>query len=358
MKRLFALIMAILTVIFLVACANTSGDDKKDGGETLKLDGHDTVDDKIIKNYFARYIRTGWGSDQEYPYIFVIRSYDEFSSYMEKVSSSMISCYDEDYFEEMTLLVAVLQEGSGSIRHELKGIDENGTIHIDRIVPEVGTCDMAAWNIVIEIPVEMSDEDFTIEYSDINTSTEVSYGEGYTYIFSKVPEGWDSEILMSTDADCDFSIHLYPHNKPESYVSISYYNGFGLCGTGLESSEITIGEYNATRHKYDGGPWTIYIFKDLPGTYVVDVSTNIAKNYDKTVKEILLSLRLSPEWIIREKEAVEIAMNQLSGECTLNYASFDSENGNWTIRLRKNGKSADDDHTVVLDWSGDVISVD
>ena len=49
----------------------------------------------------------------------------------------------------------VLEEGSGSIRHEVKSVIKNpdGSFAVDikRDVPEIGTDDMAEWHIFLEI---------------------------------------------------------------------------------------------------------------------------------------------------------------------------------------------------------------
>ena len=61
--------------------------------------------------------------------------------------------YDEEYFKEKTLVIVLLTENSGSIRHKVTKASVNeGTmeIKIKRVVPEIGTCDMAGWHIIIE----------------------------------------------------------------------------------------------------------------------------------------------------------------------------------------------------------------
>lgn len=62
--------------------------------------------------------------------------------------------YDEAFFENNFLVFVLLEEGSGSIRHEVRGVqqtaDKNLSISVDRRVPEVGTDDMAQWHIILE----------------------------------------------------------------------------------------------------------------------------------------------------------------------------------------------------------------
>ena len=131
----------------------------------------------------AQYIRTNGGPEDGYPYHTVISSRAELEAYYEAYkdiyslerretvySDSTIgfldACdkYDNAYFERQNLVLIVLQEGSGSIRHEITDVRrhriENGAldgwdITIDRKVPEAGTEDMAQWHLFLE--VQMSD---------------------------------------------------------------------------------------------------------------------------------------------------------------------------------------------------------
>lgn len=119
------------------------------------------------------------GPEDGYPYHTVISSRAELEAYYEAYkdiyslerretvySDSTIgfldACdkYDNAYFERQNLVLIVLQEGSGSIRHEITDVRrhriENGAldgwdITIDRKVPEAGTEDMAQWHLFLEV---------------------------------------------------------------------------------------------------------------------------------------------------------------------------------------------------------------
>ena len=69
--------------------------------------------------------------------------------------------YDEEYFKEKTLVIVLLTESSGSIRHKVtKASVKDGTmeIKIKRVVPEIGTCDMAGWHVLVETEKVSIDE--------------------------------------------------------------------------------------------------------------------------------------------------------------------------------------------------------
>ena len=71
--------------------------------------------------------------------------------------------YDDTYFEQQSLILIVLEEGSGGVTHKITDVRPHSTetgaldgwdITIDRIVPEVGTADMAQWHLFLEIQTE------------------------------------------------------------------------------------------------------------------------------------------------------------------------------------------------------------
>lgn len=128
--------------------------------------------------FAAQYIRTdGYHEDVQYPVVTAIRSAEALNEYylfnrtrysMERRENPaadytvgfLDACdmYDSTFFEENSLLLVLLEEGSGSIRHIVSNVcrsDQDALrVCIDSIVPEVGTCDMAQWHIFVEVPKE------------------------------------------------------------------------------------------------------------------------------------------------------------------------------------------------------------
>ena len=125
--------------------------------------------------WVAQYIRTnGYSEGVLYPSVRIIDSLQELKDYYntwhevfdlerkEKVYSDttigfLDACdqYDETFFEKNYLIFVLLEEGSGSIRHEVRSVqqttDKKISISVDRKVPEVGTSDMAEWHIILEL---------------------------------------------------------------------------------------------------------------------------------------------------------------------------------------------------------------
>lgn len=136
--------------------------------------------------YQTQYIRTDGGDESnQYPSYIVIRSREELEQYYEDNKSvydlehheqvysdttigflDAIEQYDEAFFADRDLIILVLEEGSGSIRHEVNGIrpyyDDSWQLTVRRITPEVCTDDMAQWHLLIEVQKNLIAEDETI----------------------------------------------------------------------------------------------------------------------------------------------------------------------------------------------------
>ena len=129
-------------------------------------------------------VRTdGYHDGVQYPQVFFIRSRAELDDYIERNKSlyqfefaeggdsyySFVEAaarYPESWFEDHQLILVLLEEGSGSIRHSLADLSDTG-LTVIRTVPEVGTDDMAEWHLFIETDKAntfAAPEDFTVSF--------------------------------------------------------------------------------------------------------------------------------------------------------------------------------------------------
>jgi hypothetical protein len=129
-------------------------------------------------NFNAHYIRTNpIVPAVEYPSVIVISSKAELEQYyLERYDVSAypyldqsselkdaIAGYVESYFQDKILVIVVLEESSGGIRHKVEKIENDGSIVISRLVPEMGTADMAEWNIIIELDNNSRLNEYNVE---------------------------------------------------------------------------------------------------------------------------------------------------------------------------------------------------
>ena len=353
----------------------------------VKIGGTEDVLTAHPVGFDAQYIRTGgYHEDARYPAVRLIRSVRELRAYYEankekyslgrndNVSSDstigfLDACdkYDGAYFEDHVLIMVLLEEGSGSNRHQVRSVhmSDGGRccIYIDRIVPEVGTCDMAEWHILIEpeagIEIE-SESDITVFVDGVDPLTQpelVRFGRGYADISLSIPHGWEYETELWADSS-DFSVSFFPSGRPEGKIRVRYYGiGFGVCGTGLEVETIRLGNYEARKGTYDGHKvWDHIRLIGTPGDYAIENegAGQWWGEYGDEAMRILNTLVVG-DGIISEAEAAAIAKAAATVKYDRTWASYDSENGLWTVTFGKEYPGGD--QTVTITCEGKVIDI-
>ena len=147
-----------------------------DETKTVYLSGANGYEEETVSekgSFEAQYIRTnGYHDGVSYPRVTLIDSAEELNRYYdenrdlydfshkEKVYSDTtvgfidaIEQYDGAWFRDHQLILVLLEEGSGSVRHKVTEVNagEEPFVKIKRLVPEVGTDDMAEWHILIGV---------------------------------------------------------------------------------------------------------------------------------------------------------------------------------------------------------------
>ena len=134
------------------------------------------VDSAIAEElaFNVQYIRTGWWEIRggNHPRVTVITSRSELNRYVRRHDTSRMGTpalleasktYTNDFFANNYLVVVMLSEGSGSIRHEVLSVCDSGDIQIRWLDPEgQGTDDMARWQIMIEISTTNRPDSFSV----------------------------------------------------------------------------------------------------------------------------------------------------------------------------------------------------
>lgn len=171
-RRILALVLLVALGVFLPGCVPASGPAEPEVPEAREA------------AFIAQYIRTnGYHEDVEYPVVTVIRTREELEAYREANADrydlsqwDVSERYDEAYFESNALLLVLLEEPSGSNRHEVRSVlllDDGMEIGIDRILPEIGTTDMAEWHIFIEIAAEdLVEGEIAVRFEDKEATAE------------------------------------------------------------------------------------------------------------------------------------------------------------------------------------------
>lgn len=117
-------------------------------------------------------VRVAGDAAAEVPMARVLGSVEAVQGFAEDFPDSglteQLAAYDAEYFAENRLLAVVVEEGSGSISHSIaaQGLLRD-QVELVRIVPEVGTDDMATWVILAEVDSMFEDGDILeVVFSD------------------------------------------------------------------------------------------------------------------------------------------------------------------------------------------------
>ena len=343
---------------------------------------------KTFIDFVPQYIRTnGYHDDVEYPVVKIIRSVEELNAYYnenkerydlernDKVYSDttigfLDACdkYTAEYFEDQILVMVLLEEGSGSIRHNVDNvkIGSNGKLYISisRDVPEVGTDDMAEWHILIEPEKDItvaSESDVIVYLDGVNPKTQPTtvYESGsYSNITLTIPHNWEYETERGNNSD-EYCISFWPADQTEGKIKMWYYTAFGVCGTGLEEKEITLGEYKAWQGTYDNKKvWDFISFKGMPGSYVAmnEGADKWWSEYGDEAMQILRSVKIA-ENILTEQQVIDLAKKDVTVEYNQTSARFDTEKGLWTVSFSKKN-TAGGDQVFTITHEGKIIDVE
>ena len=378
MKKLLACILIIVSILSLASCSQSGRGHGRGGDESVKSynDTEWLNDIHMIENlpsvdFDAQYIRAGSKKElSAYPAVKIIRSANEMSRYLKNethMSEELVSAcqkYDADYFKEQILIIVLLEEGSGSVRHEVEKVGSDNThavIQIKSIAPEVGTCDMAWWHILIEpeAGVQIVDEeDVTVFLGGRNATenyTVASHSKGFANISVTLMDGWEYDIVDETDTN-EFAINIYPAGQSENKLRIAYLNGFGVCGTGLAQEQIMLGRYEAWMGTYDNrSVWDFISLQGLPGDYAIlnEGGEKWWEEYGEEAMQILATLKVADGYV-SASDAIKITCDKLQMDYDEVNTSFNAVSGIWTVTMTT--KSGDDHETmkVTVDVYGNI----
>ena len=112
----------------------------------------------------ALYLRAQWSEGLDAPAAQLVSDADALTALAGSlgIEEDALANYGDAFFEEHRLITVTLTESSGSVSHTVCGLEptEDGwQVDILRSVPDIGTCDMAAWLILVETDLTVTDGD-------------------------------------------------------------------------------------------------------------------------------------------------------------------------------------------------------
>ena len=387
MKKALILIVFVICILTLSGCRNNKG---QSDGTALP-----TVE------YRVQYIRTdGYHEGEEYPRLFWITSLKELEEYFEANRgkydleskeavysdetigfADAVKGYDDSFFEKNDLLIVLLEEGSGSIRHEVTGLDIESSDdgekkyvirpEIVRLIPEVGTDDMAEWHILIEVNKEygasVSDlkeplitniaQSSSIENVPSNTDA-VSVAGPNGQIMVYIPGNWTGEAVSVNNGKMTnglYGLILKPKEATLGHIELYVSDSFAVCGTGLSEEKVELAGYDAIIGTFDGHPhWDFIGFtRETPQIIAqsIDCSSwndktwdeaysildtlvfdeNVRENYEEIVWDEVSENGVDEDLLIRNinEDTLEYIAEQLQDLCTQINEKGDKDKDYW-----------------------------
>ena len=169
--------------------------------------------------------------------------------------------------------------------------------------------------------------------------TLAEYENGYISMRLTLPEGWDWQEDSAEDGT--EGILFWDGEKPDQRFRLSAWpGGFGMCGTGVDFSEVTLPSGARLTEAREGDRWLILIFDGVPGSYTVqpqDGTMNSAV-WDVKWRDKILTILDTAELggdAMTEDEAIAKAAEVFSGDYDAADGSYDLRSGVWTVRFEK-----------------------
>lgn len=194
---------------------------------------------------------------------------------------------------------------------------------------------------------------------DILQGERVKYGDGDGSISITIPEGWEYTIDKEGESILfiNFSIKFRPKGE-NGWVVLSSRDSFGVCGTGLDSKTISIGDYKVSVGSYSGFNSISYMyFAFAPGDFVVEFeNASWCKERMESIMQILSTATFSEGTIIYEA-ALDKAIKLYNKDYERVYSSYISEDGYWLFDFsyKTDGKYENESVRVYKDGRTEIV---
>ena len=169
------------------------------------------------------------------------------------------------------------------------------------------------------------------------TGEAATYTSGYVDMALTIPEGWQWEAVQRQGTTTEGIRFWKTDNRALNFELLCWRNGYGICGTGVTSEELTLsGGQMVWQHteENNGNLWLNLSFEKTPGDYVcAPVGTLTKETWDSCRDEVLAILGTAQfgRDAMTEQEAIDVAKTQYDGPYNEAYGRYDIKTGVWTV---------------------------
>lgn len=195
------------------------------------------------------------------------------------------------------------------------------------------------------------------------TGETAAYTSDYVDMALTIPEGWQWESVQDKAERTEGIRFWKTGDKALDFALLCWRSGYGLCGTGLTSEEVTLSNgqkvWQHTKES-DDGLWLNLYFENVPGDYVCAPSRTLTREtWDGCRDEVLAILdtaRFGRD-AMTEQEAIAAAASQYDGEYDKACGRYSVVDGCWTVTFSKSaaGQSGE---SFTVSPQGDVAPVE
>lgn len=190
------------------------------------------------------------------------------------------------------------------------------------------------------------------------TGETAAYTSGYVDMALTIPEGWQWESVQDKSVGTEGIRFWKTGDTAVSFELLCWRSGYGLCGTGLVSEELTLANgQKVWQHTEEGDDslWLNLYFENVPGDYVcAPRGTFTQADWDGCRDEVLaiLSTAQFGRDAMTEQAAIDAAAAQYGGEYAQAYGRYDVATGCWTVTFTKGAMGQNSDSFTVSPQGG------
>ena len=195
--------------------------------------------------------------------------------------------------------------------------------------------------------------------------TTAEFTHGYVDMALELPEGWSWETVSDNGTDKTEGIRFYKTaDTAVSYTLLCWTGGYGICGTGGTSEELTLANcmkvMQHTEEDAEKGTMVMadIFFEDAPGSYVAAPSDTMTIEVWNANRDELLSILGTVQLgrkSVTMQAAIDAAKAQYTGEYDQVYATYDVTAGAWTVSFSKSA-AGEKATRLVVDAAGKVMA--